>query len=371
MKLLFFISSLSSGGAERVVANLANHWGKKGWQVTVVTLTAQDNDFYALHSSVKRIALNLIGESSNAFIGLWSNLRRIMALRKVLQKIQPEFALGVMTTSNIILALAAWGLSSMRAFGSEHTYPPCFPLGTLWERFRRCCYGRLEGVTALTCESRDWLVAQTNVRKVPIIPNAMVWPLPMQNPRVAPDSIRSSERSLLLAVGRLNVYKGFDGLIAVFTNLASKHPYWDLVILGEGPQKTKLENQVRAAKLEKRVFFPGCAGNIGEWYEQANLYVMTSRFEGFPNTLIEALAYGLPAVSFDCDTGPRDIIRPEVDGLLVSPGDLVALENALHRLMGDGVLRQRFSERAVEARDRFSIERIAGMWEQLFEETRT
>jgi glycosyltransferase involved in cell wall biosynthesis len=95
---------------------------------------------------------------------------------------------------------------------------------------------------------------------------------------------------------------------------------------------------------------------------------MSSRFEGFPNTLAEAMAHGLPAVSFDCDTGPRDIIRHEVDGLLVPPGDLDALTEALARLMADDALRQQYAARAVEVRQRFSMERVAGMWETLFEE---
>jgi glycosyltransferase involved in cell wall biosynthesis len=95
---------------------------------------------------------------------------------------------------------------------------------------------------------------------------------------------------------------------------------------------------------------------------------MSSRFEGFPNTLVEALAHGLPAVSFDCDTGPRDIIRHEVDGLLVPLGDVAALTAALERVISDVNLRLRLATRAVETRERFSIERIAGMWEALFEE---
>ena len=97
---------------------------------------------------------------------------------------------------------------------------------------------------------------------------------------------------------------------------------------------------------------------------------MTSRFEGFPNTLVEALAYGLPAVSVDCDTGPRDIIRHGIDGLLVPQNNMDALVKALSTLMGNEELRRRYATRAVEARERFSIKRICGMWEKLFNEVK-
>jgi glycosyltransferase involved in cell wall biosynthesis len=223
-------------------------------------------------------------------------------------------------------------------------------------------------VTALTGESAHWLKGHTGARRVPVIPNAALWPLPMQAPRLAPELFCQSERLILLAVGRASEQKQFGLLFDVFHCLANQHPSWDLVILGEGPQRPALQNQVQEAGLENRVFLPGRAGNVSEWYERADLYVMSSRFEGFPNALAEAMAYGLAAVSFDCDTGPRDIIRHEVDGLLVPPGDVAGLTAALDRLMGDAALRQQFAERAIEARERFSIERIAGMWEELFEE---
>jgi glycosyltransferase involved in cell wall biosynthesis len=369
LKLLIFIYSLSSGGAERVTANLTNHWADKGWDITVVTLEPQSSDFYELHPAVKRIALEMAGDSGKALTGLCQNLLRVCSLRRALRQIKPDIALGIMTTANILLALATRGLPQIRAVGSEQIHPPQFPLGALWEGLRRHTYGRLAAVTALTNESAEWLKAHTGASWVPVIPSAALWRLPAQVPRIAPDSLCQSGRHLLLAVGRLEAQKGFDWLEDAFINLSKRYPDWDLVILGEGHHRATLQDQVRAAGLEKRVLLPGRAGNVGEWYERADLYVMSSRFEGFPNALAEAMAHGLAAVSFDCDTGPRDIIRHEVDGLLVPPGDVVALTAALDRLMGDAVLRQRFAERAVEARERFSMERIASMWEDLFKES--
>lgn len=370
MRLLIFIGSLSSGGAERVTANLANHWAAKGWQITVVTLAAQSLDFYELHPAVQRIALNQTGDSANALLGTWNNLHRVRALRRVLREVRPDIALSMMSTANVLLALATWGLPTICAIGSERIHPPQFPLGRVWEGLRRHLYRRLAAVTALTAESAAWLKIHAHARRVPVIPNAAPWPLPVQSPRLEPASVGVPGWQRLLAVGRLDPQKGFDGLIAAFATLASRYPQWELVILGEGPLRPPLQAQVDAADLRQRVFLPGRAGNVGQWYECADLYVMSSRFEGFPNTLAEALAHGLPAVSFDCDTGPRDIIRHEVDGLLVPAGDVAGLTAALDRLMGDADLRRRFSERVVEARERFSMERIAGLWEALFEELR-
>lgn len=370
MRLLIFIGSLSSGGAERVTANLSNYWVAKGWQITVVTLAPLNLDFYELHPAVQRIALNQTGDSANALLGTWNNLRRVRALRRVLREVRPDIALSMMTTANVLLALAAWGLPTVCAIGSEHIHPPQFPLGRVWEGLRRHLYRRLAAVTALTEESAAWLKAHTRARQIAVIPNAAAWPLPVQSPRLEPAAVGVLGRQRLLAIGRLDRQKGFDGLIAAFATLADRHPHWELVILGEGPLRPALQAQVDAAGLQQRVFMPGRVGNVGQWYESADLYVMSSRFEGFPNTLLEALAHGAPAVSFDCDTGPRDIIRHQVDGWLVPASDVAGLTAALDRLMGDADLRRRFSERAVEARERFSMERIAGLWEALFEELR-
>lgn len=114
---------------------------------------------------------------------------------------------------------------------------------------------------------------------------------------------------------------------------------------------------------------PGIAGNVGEWCRNASIFVMSSRFEGFPNALAEAMACGCPAVSYDCDTGPREIIRDGIDGLLVRPvGDVAALAKALGRLMGDDELRKRMADRAPEVIERYSIQKILALWDRVFEE---
>ncbi len=369
MNLLIFIYSLNSGGAERVTAHLANHWATQGWRVTVVTLTSSASDFYQLDPTVRRIGLDVAGHSRSALAGMAANLRRVAALRRVLREVRPDVALAMMSTANVLLALAMFGMSGVVAVGSERIHPPRIPLGRAWEALRSRLYSRLDAVVALTSESAQWLRQHTRARRVPVIPNVAAWPLPIQAPTMALPA-REPGQHVLLAVGRLERQKNYPSLIQAFQQLADAFPDWRLVILGEGSQRQALEAQVTAAGLQARISLPGRAGNVGQWYEAADLYVMSSRFEGFPNTLAEAMAHGLPAVSFDCDTGPRDIIRHEVDGLLVPAADVPALASALRRLMADEALRQRFGERAREARERFSMARVAGMWEALFEELR-
>ena len=110
--------------------------------------------------------------------------------------------------------------------------------------------------------------------------------------------------------------------------------------------------------MDKSILLPGRVGNIGEWYNIADLFVLTSEFEGFPNALIEAMSYGVPAVSYDCETGPSDIIRHDIDGILVSNGDMLALKNSLKKLMYDDKLRKRYSEKSIEVRERFSLNEV-------------
>lgn len=365
MKILFFIHSLSSGGAERVTVNLANYWAEKDWDMVVVTLASESEDFYK-HNSVRRIALNLAGKSPNLLSAAAANLKRLIVIRKTLNAESPDVAVGIMTTANVLLGLSSLSDRIVRV-GSERIYPPKAPPGRLWHILCRLSYPRLDAVVALTKESAQWIASRTGARYVEVIPNPVTWPIPLQFPYLKPEDFVPEARKLLLGVGRLTEQKGFDLLIEAFSRLAPRFPKWVLVILGEGPMRCQLEDQVRVRKLQTRVMLPGVAGNIGEWYRRADVYVMSSRFEGFPNALLEAMACGTAVVSFDCPTGPGDIIRHGVDGLLVPNGNIDALTEALSFLMENDDARHCFAQKAIEVRTRFSIETIALLWEKLFE----
>jgi glycosyltransferase involved in cell wall biosynthesis len=151
-------------------------------------------------------------------------------------------------------------------------------------------------------------------------------------------------------------------LIKAFASIADRFPEWELVIVGEGPERDRLVELSRSNGSWERIWLAGPVGNITDWYASADLFVLSSRFEGFPNTLLEAMAHGLPAIAADCLTGPRALITHEFDGVLVPPDDVVGLAEGMMRLMGDDAMRRLFGERASVAGERFSIERVGAMW---------
>ncbi|MEN5065744.1 glycosyltransferase family 4 protein [Achromobacter aegrifaciens] len=366
-RVLLFIHSLHGGGAERVAADLSAHWAGMGREVMVVTQASAEGDVYTLHPKVRREVLHTAGEGGG-LRGIWSNVQRVRALRRVVKSFRPDIVLGMMTTASVLSVLACAGLSC-RVIATEHTHPPSQTLSGFWQRLRRLAYPRAASVVALTRGTADWLAQHVPGSKLAVIPNPVHFPLPRAEPVLTP--VSGDGRKRLLAVGRLHADKGFDLLIQAYAKLAASHPGWDLVILGEGDERRALEAQVREAGLASRIFMPGRAGNVGDWYDSADLYVLTSRFEGLSNTLLESMASGLAAVSFDCDTGPREIIREGVDGVLVRPnGDVPALCKALDAVMRNDADRVRMAQAATDVRDRFSAARVLQKWQDLFDGVR-
>ncbi|HJX85292.1 MAG TPA: glycosyltransferase, partial [Candidatus Angelobacter sp.] len=172
----------------------------------------------------------------------------------------------------------------------------------------------------------------------------------------------------LVAMGRLEFEKGFDLLLHAFGQLADRYPEWSLTIMGDGSLKKQLALQTEALHLTPRVHFAGNLPDPFPLLSQADLFVLPSRVEGFPNALCEAMAHGLPVVSFDCPSGPAQIIRHNVDGILVTPESSDALAAALDGLISDPQQRARLASRAPEVLQRFSAETVLPLWESLFED---
>lgn len=367
-KILLLVSAMNSGGAERVAANLANAWVERGDQVTLVaTYSGHSECFYKLSGDVEFCYLaDMVAHSDRQ--NPLRQIKRLLALRRLIMATQPDVVLSFLTNVNIA-ALMASCYSGYPTIVSERNYPPIQLEGWFYKCLCRWLYPYAASVVMQTSKGARWMAENLPGVRSTVIPNPAPYPLSVFEPRLTPSEYLAPQRKLLLAVGRLSEQKGFDYLLMAFSELAAKHQDWDLVILGEGAIRPALESQIQALGLEARVHLPGQAGNVSNWYQRADLYVMSSRHEGFPNTLIEAMAHGCAVVSYDCDTGPRDIIRHGDDGLLVGPvGDVLALASALDQLMLDDEARQRMGQKAIEVRERYSVENVLRMWDRVFDE---
>lgn len=366
LRVLVFIHSLHGGGAERVAADLTAHWVAAGRAVMLVTQADAQDDVYALDPRVQRQVLGTATQSGGGWRGIYANISRVFRLRRQIRSFRPDVVLAMMTTSSVLAVLAAHG-QGCAVVATEHTHPPSQTLSNMWQRLRRFAYPRADRVVALTQGTADWLADHVPGSRLAVIPNPVHWPLHRgAHERAVP---QVAGRRYALAVGRLHADKGFDVLVQAFAQIASAQTQWDLIILGDGTaeQRQTLTAQIEAAGLGSRILLPGRAGNVGDWYAKAEFYVLSSRFEGLSNTLLEAMASGRPAVSFDCDTGPREIVREGVDGMLVRPaGDARALAKAMAVMMADDSLRERLGARATEVRERFSPEHVLGLWDETF-----
>jgi GalNAc-alpha-(1->4)-GalNAc-alpha-(1->3)-diNAcBac-PP-undecaprenol alpha-1,4-N-acetyl-D-galactosaminyltransferase len=361
MKIMFVLYALVPGGAERVAATLVNHWVNTGDELFVVTIASTDTDFYELDSRVKRVALNLAHASRNWRDFILNNFRLVMRLRDVMRCINPDVVLSHIDLVNLRVLLAALG-TGMPVVVEEHTDPTQHSIGKIAEILRGLLYCRARAVVVLTPGISEWASRIVSREVIHVIPN------PIGAQFLSPCGLKGSARShRIVALGRLEPEKGFDLLLRAFTQCAEAHQDWTLDIFGEGSERARLLALANELRVADRVRLPGAVKDPEKMLRQADFFVLSSRYEGFPMALLEAMACGLPVVSFDCHSGPREMIQNGVNGLLVPPNDVNALAKAMAHLMGNADERKRLGERATAVAEKFSLAKVTQMWRSLLE----
>ena len=363
MKLTLVSSSLNVGGAERVLSTMANYWAAKGWQITILTFDdGAELPFYDLD---RRIDLHPLGiRSQDGFkfsvSSVSYNFRRIQVLKQAIIASQPDLVISFVNTTNIMTLLACRGLK-VKTIVSEHVHPTFAQLNKATQLLQQLTYQQADLVTVQTHAALSFF--PTDQYKTFVIPNPVVLPksTPIQS------QLDTDDRHLL-AIGKLTPQKGFDLAIKAFAQIAQKYPEWTLTILGEGEMRSELEDLCVDLELEDRVFMPGVVKNIDAHLRKADIFILPSRFEGFPVTLCEAMACGVPVIASNCMSGPREIVHDGIDGMLIKPDSVTALTIGLSQLMSDPGKRQYFSHHAPKVLDRFGVEPVMTIWHRAIEQ---
>ena len=359
MRIAFVIASLGAGGAERVTSILTNAWSRLGVDVTVLTVSDELSDFYELSPSVGRIRVGKVSMSTNVWQGLAANFSLVRRLRSALRSAKPDVIISFGEKTNIVALCAAFG-TGVPIIISERIDVRYYDIGRIWNALRKLTYRSADVLVLQTKEVAEVFSFLTGVRRV-VIPNPVSAVQDVDRGRTL------IKRPFVMGMGRLVDQKGFDLLLPSFARISARHPEWTLAIVGDGPDRAKLEAQASELQIARKVVFTGKIRDPFLAVGVPDIFVLSSRFEGFPNALTEAMAHGAPAVSFDCPTGPADVVRHGHDGWLVPAEDTAGLSAAMETLMNDPALREKLSQNARQSVQRFSVSRIAAEWLQLCE----
>jgi GalNAc-alpha-(1->4)-GalNAc-alpha-(1->3)-diNAcBac-PP-undecaprenol alpha-1,4-N-acetyl-D-galactosaminyltransferase len=362
VRCTLIISSLSAGGAERVMSRMANYWAAAGWEITLLSFDdGIKPPFYPLDTRIAHRPLKIAKNSPHPIVGIWHNLVGVRILRRAIIESKPAVVISFMDKINISTLLATRGLN-IPTIVSERNDPAMYFPGKMWELLRQLIYPFADCLVVQTARASSYFPAKLQDR-IRIVPNPVIVPpaapaLPKQ---------RLGDRSVI-AIGRLDPQKGFDLLLQAFARIKDRQPEWILTILGEGDLRPQLAALQDELGLQDRVQLLGLVDKPHEFLQQADLFVMSSRFEGFPNALCEAMVCGLPVISTDCPNGPREIIDDGVDGILVPTEDVPALAAAMDRLMADEHQRKSLATHAAKIVQRFGLEKVMTIWETLITE---
>jgi GalNAc-alpha-(1->4)-GalNAc-alpha-(1->3)-diNAcBac-PP-undecaprenol alpha-1,4-N-acetyl-D-galactosaminyltransferase len=347
LTLLFTIPTLGAGGAERVLVSLLNYWADKDLfsLILVVHDDPRTLPFYPVHPSIKLI-----------HTGFWrkhQKWRVVFSLYKIIKMLKPDGVVSFILWNNILTLLAA-RFACVPCLIAERSSPHVVK-NIFTKLVRNWIYGWADRVVVQT-QRAEAMFPKTLLSKIAVIAN----PIPRT------ETLSSVRQNLILSAGRLAKEKRFSVLIEALSLIKDDHKDWNLVIWGEGRERENLETIIREKGLEKRVSLPGATQEIGREMAKGSIFVLTSLFEGMPNALAEAMASGMAVISTDCPTGPRELITPFKDGLLVPTDDVKALAESIKKLILDKKMREDFGKKAAQSMQKYDIRNITSLWEKEF-----
>ncbi|ASW01800.1 glycosyltransferase family 4 protein [Paraburkholderia aromaticivorans] len=363
MKIVVVVNSLGSGGAERVATTLANAWADAGAKVQLVaTYSGRGTIFYPVGPgvAVRFLADMVPGRSA----GKLFFFLRLGKLRQIIRSERPTVVVSHLTNVNVMTILATC-LLRVPLIICEHNNPLVDGRSLFWRIASRLTYRFASCVSVLTHDVvAPYKALLPGVGNMAVIPN----PLPADMPSAPMRPNGASGRFRVVGVGRLQYQKQFDLLIRMFSRLSKEFDNWDLYIWGEGPERPALEELIDQLGLRRRVFLPGRTNALWEELANCDLFALSSRFEGWSMALMEAMALGLPAVAFDCPSGPRDLTERGVSGRLVENGNADDFVAALRSMMSKSSADRQSLGRlgADSVRGRFSLARVTALWDAEF-----
>lgn len=356
---------LEDGGIQRVMSNLANGWCRQGYRIAVLTYSSE-KDAYSLDEGVSRFSLGHPGCGDAQDVSAprwtlrrylswnlspilyalsldreytWGILRRILSqyttilrLRAMLETIDTRCVVSFMGLVNIQTILACRKLDR-RVIISERNDPSVQKLGVPWEVGRKKYYRQADLVTANSKGALKTMESYVERSKLAFVPNPLT-----TAPEVTP---YESGAPYFVIVARLHAQKAHDILLSAFAQVTRVLPAWRLVIVGKGDLEADLRRQAQELGIEDLVDWRGHATNPFPYYLGASIFVLPSRTEGMPNSLMEALSCGLPSIITNASPGPMELVTHEQNGLVVPPDDATSLADAMIRLgKGDGLRNQ-------------------------------
>lgn len=379
LKIVYCTPALyMAGGVERVLTLKANYFAEHfGYDITIILTEGKGKPLaYPLSDKIKVVNLDINFEElwscsflKKIFVYLKKQRSFKKLLRAELMRLHPDITVSMLRREiNFITGIN----DGSRKIGELHINRAHYRnfegsdanflknlFARLWMRNLVGKLKRLDRLVVLTEKDKE---AWTELDNVEAIPNPLSF---------VPKAVSDLLTKRVVAVARYSHEKGIDLLLQAWAKIERQHPDWQLDVYGDGDTAPYLQQMETLGIDASRCHLNGRTSNVEEAYRQSGIFVLSSRFEGFGMVILEAMACGLPVVSFDCPWGPRSIITDGEDGLLVEIGKTEALAKALSKVMDDSQLRASLGKAAAKSVERFRIEQIAHRWQQLYEQTIT